>query len=69
MGRPLLIGKEADRQVREYIRFLGCAVDTSIVIATGGVLESIDANLLKTLILTKGWAKSLLTCMGMVKGK
>jgi len=50
MGRSLLIGEEADRQVREYIRFLrqtGCAVDTSIVIATGegageGVLESID---------------------------
>ena len=37
-------------------------MDTSIVIVTGeGVLESIDANLLKTLMLTKGWAKSLLS--------
>ena len=33
------------------------------------MLESIDANLLKTLMLTKGWAKSLLTRMGMVKRK
>ena len=73
MGRPLLIGTEADRQVQEYFRFLrqkGSAVDTSVVTATGeGVLESIDANLLKILTLTKGWAKSLLTCMGMVKRK
>ena len=45
-------------------------MDTSVVIATGeGVLKSIDANLLKTVMLTKGWAKSLLTCMGMVKRK
>ena len=45
-------------------------MDTSIVIVTGeGVLESIDANLLKTLMLPKGWAKSLLTHMGMVKRK
>ena len=57
MGRPLLIGEEADRQVRDYVRFLrdsGSAVDTSVVIATGeGVLASIDANLLKTCPLTK----------------
>ena len=45
-------------------------MDTSVVIAIGeGVLESIDANLLRTLMLTKGWAKSLLTRMGMVKRK
>ena len=73
MGRPLLIGEEADRQVRDYVRFLrdsGSAVDTSVVIATGeGVLASIDANLLKTCPLTKDWAKSLLTRMGMVKRK
>ena len=73
MGRPLLIGEEADGQVREYVRFLrqrGSAVDTSVVIAIGeSVLESIDANLLKTLTLTKGWSKSLLTRMGMVKRK
>lgn len=73
MGRPLLIGEEADRQVRDYVRFLrdsGSAVDTSVVIATGeSVLASIDANLLKTCPLTKDWAKSLLTRMGMVKRK
>ena len=45
-------------------------MDTSVIIATGeGVLASMDANLLKTLILTKDWAKSLLTQMGMVKRK
>ena len=45
-------------------------MDTSVVIATGeGVLASIDANLLKTCPLTKDWAKSLLTQMGMVKRK
>ena len=74
MGRPLLIGEEADRQVRKYyVKFLrdsGSAVDTSVVIATGeGVLASIDANLLKTCPLTKDWAKSVLTQLGMVKRK
>ena len=73
MGRPLLIGEEADRQVREYVGFLqdsGSAVDTSVVIATGeGVLASIDANLLKMCPLTKDWAKRVLTRMGMVKRK
>jgi len=44
--------------------------DTSVVLATGeGVLATMDANLLKTLALTKDWAKSLLTSMGMVKRK
>ena len=55
------------------MRFLqdsGSAVDTSVVIDTGkGVLASIDANLLKTCPLTKDWAKSVLTRMGMVKRK
>ena len=35
MGRPLLIGEQADRQVQEYIRFLratGSAVNTVVVI-------------------------------------
>ena len=73
MGRPLLIGEEADQQVREFVRFLRdsrSAVDTSVVITTGeGVLASIDANLLKTCPLTKDWAKSVLTRMGIVKRK
>ena len=40
MGRPLLIGEKANRQVREFVRFLrdsGSTVDTSVIIATGGV--------------------------------
>jgi len=45
-------------------------MDTFVVITTGeGVLASTDVNLLKTLSLTKDWAKCLLTRMGMVKRK
>jgi len=41
-----------------------------VAIATGeGVLASKDVNLLKTCPLTKDWAKSVLTPMGMVKRK
>ena len=65
MGRPLLIGEQADRQVQEYIRFLratGSAVNTVVVIsAAEGILESIDANILQRVKLNKDWAKSLLT--------
>ena len=71
MGRPLLIGEQADRQVQEYICFLrvtGLAVNTVVVIsAAEGILESIDANILQRVKLNKDWAKSLLTQMGMVK--
>jgi len=37
MGRPLLIGEQADRQVQEYICFLcatGSAINTAVVIST-----------------------------------
>jgi len=71
IGRPLLIGEQADRQVQEYIRFLhvtGLAVNTVVVIsAAEGILESIDANILQRVKLNKDWAKSLLTQMGMEK--
>ena len=36
MGRPLLIGEEADKQLQEYVRYLrttGSAVNTAVVIA------------------------------------
>ena len=71
MGRPLLIGDEADKQLQEYVRYLratGAAVNTAVVIASAdGILLSKDANILKRITLTKDWAKSLLTRMGMVK--
>ena len=71
LGRPLLIGEEADRQLQEYVRYLratGSAVNTAVVIASAeGILLSIDANILKRVKLTKDWAKSLLFRMGMVK--
>ena len=71
IGRPLLISEQADRQVQKYIHFLratGSAVNTAVVIsAAKGILESIDANIIKRVKLNKDWAKSLLTRMGMVK--
>ena len=64
MGRPLLIGDEADKELQEYVRYLratGAAVNTAIVIASAeGILLSKDANILKRITLTKNWAKSLL---------
>lgn len=72
MGRPLLIGEEADRQLQKYVRCLrdcGSSVNTFVVIATAeGILTSIDANVLASngegISLR---AKSLLIRMGMVK--
>ena len=75
LGRPLLLGEEIDRQVKEYLKYLreqGSAVNTVIAIATAeGVVRSVDANLLAYnsggIHLTKAWARSLLNRMGMVK--
>ena len=75
MGRPLLLGDEIDRQVKEYLKYLreqGSAVNTVIAVVTAeGVVRSMDANLLACngggIHLTKAWARSLLNCMGMVK--
>ena len=51
MGRPLLIGEKADRQVQEFIPYLratGSAVNTIVVIVSAeGILSSIDANIHK----------------------
>ena len=69
MGRPF--GDEADKQLQEYVCYLratGAAVNTAVVIASAeGILLSKDANILKHIMLTKDWAKSLLIRMGMVK--
>jgi len=46
MGRPLLIGDEADKQLQEYVHSLratGAAVNTAVVIASAeGILLSKD---------------------------
>ena len=74
MGRPLLIGKELDRQVQEYLKYLreqGSAVNSAIAIATAeGVVRNVDAILLACNgggIISKPWARALLGRMGMVK--
>ena len=74
-GRPLLIGEDLDRQVRDYLQVLrknGAPVNTAIVIACGdGIVRSKDANLLAinggSITLSKDWAKYILKRMGWVK--
>jgi len=75
-GRPLLIGDELDRQVREYIletRRVGGDINTAVVIAGGtGIVMSQNPSLLKGMKdgkLTKDWAKYVLQRMGFVKRK
>ena len=72
-GRPLKLGEELDKHVREYVRDLrakGLAINTAVVIASAeGVLMHKDANLLKQINLTEGWAKYLLQRMGFVRRK
>ena len=74
-GKPLLLGEELDKQVREYVKYLrerGAVVNSAIVIAAAeGIVMNKDSNLLACngggINLTKYWAKSLLRRMGMVK--
>ena len=71
-GRPLLIGEELDKQIRDYLQVLrknGAPVNTAIVIACGyGIVRSKDANLLAinggSITLSKDWAKYILKRMG-----
>ena len=76
-GRPLLLGKDLDTQVQEYLKGLrkcGMPINTSIVIASArGIVMNKNANLLVSngggIDLTKDWAKYLLKRMGFVKRK
>ena len=72
-GRPLKLGEELNKQVREYVQDLrakGLAINTAVVIASAeGVLMYKDANLLQQIDLTEGWAKYLLRRMGFVRRK
>ena len=76
-GRPLLLGKELDGIVQEYIKGLRknkAIVNTSIVMAVAeGVLLSKDPSKLGSnggqIVITKAWAKSILGRMGYRKRK
>ena len=76
-GRPLLLGKQLDQQVQEYLNALrdaGGVVNTSIAIASAtGIIRRHDSNLLAVngghIILTKHWEKYLMERMGYVKRK
>ena len=61
MGRLLLIGEEADRQLQEYVHYLhvtGSAVNTAMVSTSAKeILLGIYANILKNIKLTKDWEK------------
>lgn len=74
-GRPLLLGKDLDDQVKAFVQDLrssGSVVNTAITIAAAkGIVLAKDANLLAenggSINLTKDWAKRLLHRIGFVK--
>ena len=76
-GRPLLLGKELDQAIQEYIknlRAVGGVVNISIVIgAARGIICARNSDLLLEngghIQITKDWAKSLLRHMNYVKCK
>ena len=76
-GRPLLLGKDLDYSIREFIeslRKVGGVVNTAIVKAAAeGILAAKIPSLLVKhgghIEITKGWVKSLFNRMGYVKRK
>ena len=74
-GHLLLLGSTLDCQVIEYVVALQAGVvNTAIVLAAGeGIVAAADCSLLRqhggSLVLTKAWAKSLLSRIGFVKRK
>ena len=74
-GRPLLIGKELDDQVKVYISALrknGAVINSAIVMGCAeGIVKNHDSNLLHGngghIKFTKYWAQNLLSRMGYVK--
>ena len=68
-GRPLLLGDQLDKQLRDYIVYLrshGCIINAHVVIIMGK-----DSNLPYSnggsLVPTKDWARNILNRMGMVR--
>ena len=76
-GRPLLLGKNLDDFVKEWmenLRILGGVVNTMVVMAGAqGIILSRDATKLQShgghINITKSWARSLFIRMGFVKQK
>ena len=76
-GRPLLLGKDLDYSIQEFIeslRKVGGVVNTAIVNAAAeGILAAKNPSLLVKhgdhIEITKGWVKSLFNRMGYVKTK
>ena len=76
-GRPLLLGDELDAAVQEYIQSLRLAngvVNTIVVMAVAeGIISAKNISMLSShgghIVITKSWARSLLTRMGYVKRK
>ena len=76
-GRPLLLGKELDKAVQEYIeatRAVGGVINTAVVMgAAEGIVSARDISKLSShgghIAITKTWAKSLLNRMNYVKRK
>ena len=74
-GRPLLLGKELDAAVQEFVNNLRAANGVVIRVVVMGAAEGIvchrDVSKLSShsghIEITKSWAKSLLTRMGFVK--
>ena len=74
-GRPLLLGDQLDKQVRDYIVYLrphGCIINAHVVIAVGkGIIMGKDSNLLYSnggsLVLMKDWARNIFNRMGLVR--
>ena len=74
-GRPLLVGKDLDTSVQEYIKSLrkvGGVVNTAILMAAAnGIIAAKNPTLLSQhgghIEITKGWAQSLFRRMGYVK--
>ena len=69
-GCPFLLGEDLDRQVRTYITSNGSPVNMAIALGVvEGIVKNEDSNLLATnsghIVLTKHWAKGLLTRMGL----
>jgi len=76
-GRPLLLGQELDKDVKDYIsamRTVGGVVNMAIVMAAAeGIISARNVTKLSShgghIHITKTWAKSLLKRMGYVKRK
>ena len=74
-GCPLLLGEELDKQVQSYLtsfRESGAVVNTAIAMGCAeGIVRSADSNMLAVnrghILITKDWAKNLLSRMGFVK--